>query len=111
MDLKRLLPIIIVIFCLATTVFAQQQTGAITGNVKDTENRGLPGVTITAKSPSLQGIRSVTTNQRGRFQFPLLPTGVYELTFELANFEKLTRTGYDLRLGFTIVADVVLKES
>jgi len=59
----------------------------------------------------MQGIRSATTDQRGRFQFPLLPTGTYSLTFELTNFERLTRTGYELSLGFTIVVNVVMKES
>jgi hypothetical protein len=107
----RLLSIIPVTVCLAAAVFAQQQTGTITGTVKDTQNIGLPGVTITAQSPALQGVRSVTTDQRGSFQFLLLPTGIYSLTFEFPNFEKLTLKGYDIRLGLTTVANVVMNES
>lgn len=101
----------LITFCLVAGVYAQQQTGTITGYVKDIHNTGLPGVTITARSPALQGIRSVTTDQKGSYHLPFLPTGAYSLTFELSNFEKLTRSGYDVRSGFTIVENVVLKES
>ncbi|NIO21695.1 MAG: hypothetical protein GTN76_13430 [Candidatus Aenigmarchaeota archaeon] len=63
----------------------------------DEEGELLPGVTVTAKSPSLQGIRSVLTDRNGNFKFPLLPVGEYSLTFELSGFEKVTQTGYDVR--------------
>lgn len=105
--LKRSLPFAVCI-CLAISLFASE-TGEIKGKVMDEEGELLPGVTVTAKSPSLQGVRNVLTDKNGNFKFPLLPVGEYSLTFELSGFEKVTQTGYDVRLGFTVSIEVVLK--
>ncbi|UCE22331.1 MAG: TonB-dependent receptor [Candidatus Aminicenantes bacterium] len=94
--------------CLAVSLFASE-TGEVKGKVMDEEGELLPGVTVTAKSPSLQGVRSVLTDKNGNFKFPLLPVGEYSLTFELSGFEKVTQAGYDVRLGFTVSIEVVLK--
>ncbi len=94
--------------CLAVSLFASE-TGEIKGKVMDEEGELLPGVTVTAKSPSLQGVRIVLTDKNGNFKFPLLPIGEYSLTFEISGFEKVTQAGYDVRLGFTVSIEVVLK--
>ncbi|UCC40138.1 MAG: TonB-dependent receptor [Candidatus Aminicenantes bacterium] len=93
---------------LASSLFASE-TGEIKGRVTDEEGISLPGVTVTAKSPSLQGIRNSITDENGSFLFPLLPIGKYSLTYELSGFEKVTQTGYEVRLGFTVSIEVVLK--
>ncbi|TET93097.1 TonB-dependent receptor [Candidatus Aerophobetes bacterium] len=85
------------------------QTGEIIGKVTDDTGAPLPGVAITAKSPRLQGIRTAVSAGNGNFRFPLLPIGKYSLTFELSGFEKITQTGYDIHLGFTVSIDVALK--
>lgn len=86
-----------------------QQTGEIRGLITDDTNSPLPGVAITARSPSLQGFRSAVSDKTGSFRLPLLPVGRYDLTFELPGFEKLTLTGNDVRLGFTASIAVSLK--
>lgn len=47
-------------------------TGTLSGRVT-ADNQSLPGVTVTASSPSLQGKRSATTNSNGDYTIPLLP--------------------------------------
>ncbi len=48
---------------LASTAFAQgNPTGTITGRVTDPDNLVLPGVTVTAASPVLQGVRTAVTS-------------------------------------------------
>jgi len=91
-----------------SSLFAAE-TGEIKGKVTDEEGAPLPGVSITARSPSLQGKRGAVTDENGNFRFPLLPIGKYSLTFELSGFEKVTQTGYAVRLGFTVSIEVVLK--
>ena len=51
----------------------------------------LPGVTVTATSPSLIGVRTTVTQADGKFLFPALPSGTYKLTFELEGFKKVER--------------------
>jgi hypothetical protein len=86
-----------------------QQTGEIRGVVADVSGSPLPGVAVTARSPSLQGQRLGASDRNGGFLLPVLPVGTYVLTFELEGFEKLTMTGQEVRLGFSSTISVVLK--
>jgi hypothetical protein len=61
-------------------------TGAINGRVADTSGGILPGVTVTASSPSLMGVQTAITNDTGAYRFPALPPGTYSLSYELAGF-------------------------
>ena len=72
------------VMALASLASAQGvQTGTVTGTVRDQGNVPLPGVTITATSPSLQGSRSVATDSNGVYSLAGLPPGAYGLRFEL----------------------------
>ncbi|MGD2295398.1 MAG: TonB-dependent receptor, partial [Candidatus Aminicenantes bacterium] len=85
------------------------QTGEIQGRIFDEDGIPLPGVSVSAKSPNLQGTRSTLSSEDGFFKFPLLPIGLYSLTFDLIGFESVTYTDYNVRLGFTISVEIVLK--
>src|SRR5689334_1339338 len=76
-------------------------TGTIQGRVTDTSGAVLPGVTVTATSPSLIGTQSQVSNENGAYRFPAVPPGTYELTFELAGFNTVKRSGIQISLGFT----------
>ena len=51
-----------------------QTTGSIRG-VVETSHTALPGVTVEAKSPNLQGTRTAVTDAEGRFNLTSLPPG------------------------------------
>ncbi len=73
---------------LASPAFAQgNPTGTVSGRVAGQDGAALPGVTVTATSPALQGARTVTTNDSGDYIIPFLPPGDYTLTFELQGFQ------------------------
>jgi hypothetical protein len=76
-------------------------TGTIQGRVSDTSGAVLPGVTVTATSPSMIGTQSQVTSENGSYRFPAVPPGVYELSFELAGFNTMKRGGVEISLGFT----------
>jgi hypothetical protein len=63
-----------------------QTTGSMRGVVVGPDNQPLPGVTVEARSPSLQGNRTASTDKEGRFSLSLLPPGVYAVKAELAGF-------------------------
>jgi carboxypeptidase family protein/TonB-dependent receptor-like protein len=95
---------------------AQTTNGTISGHVADAQGFALPGVTVNASSPNLQGVRSVVTTDNGDYVIPLLPSGVYTVTFELSGFERVTRTGtlaptqtlpIDAQLGLARFSDEV----
>jgi len=95
-------------FLLVGPLFAQE-TGEINGKVFDEEGTPLPGVSITALSPSLQGKRSSTSKVDGSFRFPILPIGIYTLTFEIQGFGKVVQENVEVKLGMVTSIDVAMK--
>lgn len=94
----------------SSTAFAQvsSTTGSINGKVTDTSGGTLPGVTITASSPSMQGTRTDVTNEAGEYRFPAVPPGTYKLVYELAGFGTVNREGVNVGLGFTATVNIEL---
>jgi hypothetical protein len=83
-------------------------TGTIQGRVADSSGGVLPGVTVTANSPSMIGVQTQVTNENGSYRFPAVPPGVYTLTFELPGFTSVKREGVSVALGFTANVNVDL---
>ncbi|MEO8034172.1 MAG: TonB-dependent receptor [Acidobacteriota bacterium] len=67
-------------------------TGTLSGHVSDPDNLALPGVTVTAASPVLQGVRTAVTSGNGDYIIPFLPAGEYTVTFELQGFTTIKRS-------------------
>ncbi len=67
-------------------------TGTLSGNVGDETGLGLPGASVTATSPALQGSRTAVTNVNGDWVMPSLPPGEYTVTITLSGFQTVTRT-------------------
>jgi outer membrane receptor for ferrienterochelin and colicin len=76
----------------AGSAIAQTTNGTISGHVTDAQGLVLPGVTVNASSPNLQGIRTVATSENGDYVLTVLPSGVYTVTFELSGFQMVQRT-------------------
>jgi hypothetical protein len=74
---------------------ALAQTGEIGGRVIY-EGQPLPGVTVTASSPALQGQKTTVTNAQGDYIIKALPGGDYKIRFEIPAFTTLE---YDVRIS------------
>ncbi len=85
--MKRYGILCVAMVLVALPVVAQMPTGTASGRVVDNEGKPLPGVTVTARSPFLQGVRTAVTSVNGDFMFPYLPPGDYTFTFELSGFQ------------------------
>jgi hypothetical protein len=85
-DLKTLwlLTLVAVLTALFSTSVLAQQSGDIAGRVTDAaDDSAIADVSIEATSPNLPGTRSVTTSANGDYLLPLLPPGVYTVTYTL----------------------------
>ncbi len=72
----------------AAPALAQVPTGTLSGHVTDGKE-ALPGVTVTATSPNLQGARSTVTTITGDYILTFLPPGQYRVRFELSGFQTI----------------------
>src|SRR5664280_2456733 len=67
-------------------------TGTLSGNVADEAGASLPGVSVTATSPALQGSRTTVTNVNGDWVMPNLPPGQYTVTIALSGFQTVNES-------------------
>jgi hypothetical protein len=82
----------------------------IRGRVTDETGATLPGVTVTATSPSLQvGQQVVISDADGTYRIAELPIGEYRVSYELQGFQGLVREGVRLTAGFSAEINVALK--
>jgi carboxypeptidase family protein len=83
---------------------------AITGVVKDASGGVMPGVTVEAASPALiEKIRTTVTDEKGQYRIIELLPGTYTVSFALAGFSTLTRSGLELTSNFTATVNADLK--
>jgi hypothetical protein len=77
-------------------------TATIAGTAMDASGAVLRGVRVEATSPALiEGTRSVTTDDAGRYSIVNLRPGTYTVTFTLAGFSRVKREGIELTSDFT----------
>jgi hypothetical protein len=88
---------------------AAQTTSTITGEVKDTNSALLVGVRITATALETGVTRTTSSGAEGRFVFPALPVGTYELRAEHNGFEPLVPQTVRLTVNETVHVSLVLK--
>jgi len=85
---------------------ASAQSG-IAGLVKDASGAVLPGVMVEAGSPALiEKVRTVVTDDQGRYSIVDLRPGTYGVTFTLPGFNPVKRDGIVLPAAFTATVSV-----
>ena len=85
---------------------AQEFTGNIVGRITDASGALLPGVTVTLKSPAIQGVHTAVTDETGNYRFILLPPGVFSVTYELPGFKTFVREDVIVQVGVTTTINV-----
>ena len=111
------LALVFVALVAAPAALAQNPTGTLTGTVTGPDGAALPGVTVTATSPNLQGARVTVTGSSGGYRIGPLPPGDYSVSYELDGFATLTRevkmsaavtTSSDISMQLATVAEEIV---
>src|SRR5512140_2412984 len=90
----RFLSVFVAVALLVVGATANAQglpTATISGRVIN-EGQGLPGVSVTATSPALQGSRTTVSGSNGSYAFVNVPPGAYTLTFALSGFQPVKKS-------------------
>src|ERR1700745_750115 len=64
-------------------------TGVIVGTVTDPTGATVSGATVTLTDIATNAARTASTNQAGRYDFPNLPPGKYDLTINKSGFRQV----------------------
>ena len=102
---------LVCVVCLvsAHSAFGQATTGTISGTVQDVQGGIVPGATVNVRNLDTNISRSLTTGEDGRFRFPGLPVGPYELTVEHTGFARYVRGPIILLLNQDAVVNPALE--
>src|SRR5688572_24762014 len=89
---RTFLAMVIGAACLVGSPVAAQQTESrIIGTVTDQNSGVLPGVTVTVTARATGAVRTVVTDDQGRYTVTNLRPGVYAVALELSGFASSTR--------------------
>lgn len=106
--LRRCLVSVVLLLAVAAAA-AAQTTGSIVGRVTDEVGGVLPGATVEAKSPSLQGSRTALTDGTGAYRLELLLPGEYTVVFSLDGFATASHEGIAVGLDRTTTLNAALR--
>jgi Carboxypeptidase regulatory-like domain/TonB-dependent Receptor Plug Domain len=93
---------------LLSSVCLGQTTGDLEGTVTTTSGSPLPGVTVEATSPRMQGIRIEASGRNGKYRFLSVPPGSYRIRAMLEGFETVEESVI-VSLDATATLDLKLK--
>ncbi len=84
------------------------QAGTVSGVVQSVDKLPLPGVTVTATSPNLQGERIAVSDENGVYYLRGLPPGTYRVNFDISGFQPATREGVQVGVGGIAAVDATM---
>ena len=84
---------------LAINVFAQSNTGSITGVVKDANGAAIANATVVVTNVGTSESRTVQADSDGRYEVPALSSGVYQIVATAIGFQTTTVSEARLAVG------------
>ncbi|HZH91616.1 MAG TPA: TonB-dependent receptor [Pyrinomonadaceae bacterium] len=105
----RLLLLSSFVLCLTGVAAAQQTDATIAGEIKDAQGGALVGVEVTARNLETGFTRTATSTDEGRFVFPGMPVGTYEIRAAQTGFRPFVRERLRLAIGEAAVLDIALE--
>jgi outer membrane receptor for ferrienterochelin and colicin len=95
-------------FLLLSIAALGQTTGSIVGTVSDDAGAPLPGATVEARGPSLQGTKTAITGSDGSYRLSLMPPGSYTVSASLPQFGRAEQA-VQVLLDRNVTADFRLR--
>ena len=98
-------------FCsvFAFAALAQSDRGTITGTVTDPGGAVVPKAAVTAVQAETNAQYQTVTTATGDYTIPLLPSGTYRVTVEVAGFKKFIQSGIRAEVAQTARLNIRLE--
>ena len=99
---------LVLILVLAPAAYSQVAS-RITGTVQDQTGAVIPGVNVTLTNVNTNVSQSTTSNEVGRYAFPNLGSGLYQIIAEAAGFKTASSTELRLEVNQTLEFDLAME--
>jgi hypothetical protein len=104
----RRAPLLLAVFSIASCLYAQVDTGTISGTVRDSTGAVIDGAKVTVTNEETSFKREGVTSESGNYTFSPLKIGEYTITVEQAGFNQQRRSGVQLNIQQQAVVDFTL---
>ncbi len=108
-NIRRMMAATLLAFFISLTIpagSAQIVSGMVVGTVFDSTEAIVPNAKVTVTNVNTRLVRTVDTDAGGRYAFPALPVGTYDLTASAPGFEPQEAKGIVLEVGQTSGIDI-----
>lgn len=106
--IRRTLISLSLLLVFATAVFAQSNTGSITGVVTDSNGAVVPNAAVTVINQGTNEKRTVQSDGEGRYEVPALPNGIYTVEATATGFKTTSVKDLRLAVGEKARADLMM---
>ena len=96
------------LFLFSAMAFGQSQNAVLNGQVMDPSGATLSGASVTASSDERKVSTTVQTDNEGRFSFPNLAPGNYDLSVEAKGFNSYVQRGIQLLVNQSVTIPVTM---
>ncbi|PYV50395.1 MAG: hypothetical protein DMG92_07855, partial [Acidobacteria bacterium] len=101
--------VVVTVFCLALSAFAQSTGGRIIGRVSDSTGAVVSGVTVTLVNEATDVSRSTKTNDTGDYTFVEVTPAIYHVEYTLQGFKKDVHTNVVLDVNQVLTLNAILQ--
>jgi len=84
-------------------------TGVVVGTVSDPSGAAIAGAEVSLTDTSTSSVRKVTTNESGRYHFPNVTPGTYDLTINKTGFRQVKFSKQEVVVGESRTLDVKME--
>ena len=100
-----------VFLCLnASPILAQTaSSGSVAGQVSDPQGASVPGADVTLTDTATNAAQTATTNDSGRFNFPVVSPGLFDITVSKSGFKVHKLAAQKVSLGLVLTINVTLE--
>jgi hypothetical protein len=89
-------------------LFAQIQTGRISGTIYDPNRAAVPNATMTVTNKATNVAQRVISNESGSYVVPSLNPGIYDISVTAPGFRTTVRSAVEMLVGKDLLLDVEL---
>jgi hypothetical protein len=117
LNMKRLSFFLALVVCIGvvfglSVTSAKAQTassGSVTGQASDPQGASVPGADVTLTDTATNSKQSATTNDSGRFNFPVVSPGLYDIVVSKSGFKIHKLTQQKVSIGLVLTVNVSME--